>query len=84
MRAEMVEALTPLALASWANSCFQSSKPAALLPHWAALAVWAAPKSDTKAVTAAILYCQPLVICIPSTSVVPDETLPDHPGQVEA
>ena len=28
----------PFALASWANSLFQVSKPAAELPHWAASA----------------------------------------------
>ena len=34
----MVPALTPLARASPANSCFQAAKPADELPHWAAWA----------------------------------------------
>jgi hypothetical protein len=34
----MVEAPTPLARASPANSCFQAAKPADELPHWAASA----------------------------------------------
>ena len=34
----MVAALTPLARASPANSCFQAAKPADELPHWAAWA----------------------------------------------
>src|ERR1700722_16630780 len=38
IRAETAEAPTPLARASPANCCFQDSKPAEVLPHWAAWA----------------------------------------------
>ena len=42
--------LTPAALASWANSCFQASKPLASLPQ---LAAWAAPTQNVNANAAA-------------------------------
>src|SRR5215211_3538208 len=61
MKAPMVEALMPLARASSANCLFQASKPAAVLPHWAALAVVAMHPSAAKAATATILNCLPLI-----------------------
>src|SRR5215217_7102777 len=61
MKAAMVEALMPLARASSANCLFQESKPAAVLPHWAALAVVAMHPSAAKAATATILNCLPVI-----------------------
>jgi hypothetical protein len=46
--ASMVEALTPLACASPANCFFHVSKPTAVLPHCAAIAL---PVIDTSAAT---------------------------------
>src|SRR5262252_7271627 len=60
MRAAIVEALTPFPLASSANCFFQPSKPAAELPHCAALARLAIDKS-AKAATLN-LNRRPLVI----------------------
>src|ERR1700688_1769413 len=66
MRAPTVEALTPLARASIANWFFHASKPAAVLPHCAALALLAINTSATKAATVTVLNCPPLVIRTPS------------------
>jgi hypothetical protein len=55
MRAATVEALTPLALASLANCFFHGSKPVAVLPHCAALALLAIDMSTTKAATVIVL-----------------------------
>src|SRR6187455_976864 len=51
----MPEAPTPFALASPANACFHPSKPAALLPHCAALASPATVASATTTAAAVIL-----------------------------
>ena len=56
----MVGALTPLALASVANSCFQAPKPADVLPHCAASAREtrhaSKPKAAKVAVTNSLLW----------------------------
>jgi hypothetical protein len=57
MRAPTVEALTPLPRASIANWFFHASKPAAVLPHCAALALLAINASATKAATVTALNC---------------------------
>jgi hypothetical protein len=61
-RAAMVKALTPLACASPANCLFQASKPAAVLPHCAALALPVIDMSATKTPTVTSLNCN----CLPS------------------
>ena len=58
----MAEALTPVARASPANCVFRASKPDAVPPHCAALALLAMHTSATKAATASVLNCPPLVI----------------------
>jgi hypothetical protein len=62
MRAATVEALTPLALASLTNCFFHASRPVAVLPHCAALALLAIDMSATKAATVTALNRQALVI----------------------
>src|SRR5947207_1139879 len=62
MRAAMLEALTPLLLASSANCLFQPSNPPAVLPHCAAPALLAIDMSATKAVTVIALNRQRLII----------------------
>ena len=50
-------ALEAIALASPANSCFQFSKPAEVLPHWAALALPPVHASAASATAATVLIC---------------------------
>jgi hypothetical protein len=45
IKPEMAAAPTPLALASWANACFQASKPPGPLPQ---VAAWAAELREAK------------------------------------
>src|ERR1700676_216056 len=52
----------PLARASPANSCFQASKPADVLPHWAALAGEVGHARRAKAKKAAVV--SPLLLVI--------------------
>jgi hypothetical protein len=59
MSAAMVEALTTLACASRANCFFQVSKPAAMLPHCAALALPDIHTSATKTPMVSSLNCLP-------------------------
>jgi hypothetical protein len=64
----MVEALTPLALASPANSCFQASKPPGPLPHWAASAVVLKHTSTARLVkTTAANFLLPIIPKLPFT-----------------
>src|SRR5262245_42149613 len=51
MRTAAVEVLMPLPLASLANCCFHASKPAAVLPHCAALTWLARHMSATRKIT---------------------------------
>ena len=59
MSAAMVEALTTLACASPANCFFQVSKPAAMLPHCAALALPDIHTSAAKTPMVSSLNCLP-------------------------
>src|SRR5262244_1542963 len=62
MKAARVEPLMPFPRASSANCFFHASKPAAVLPHGAALAWLAIQVSATTAATVVVLNCPSLVI----------------------
>src|SRR5215469_9055076 len=62
MKAATVEPLMPFPRASSANCFFHASKPAAVLPHGAALAWLAIHVSATTAATVVALNCPSLVI----------------------